>query len=243
MNIQAPTKRIKSKGSAILVHSIFSTIQGEGPFTGRPAIFIRLAGCNLQCPGCDTEYTEGAAQLTIQEIFSRVMATINRSKSAANLVVISGGEPFRQNLTILVDQLHYNGIIVQIETNGTLAPQEEFAKNPVVVCSPKTSKLNPKLLPLITAYKYVLDYQAFDSEDGLPITALSHQATPRLARPHDGFAGAVYLQPMDMTESYPPAQKAAVIAHNAQNTQRCIASCMEHNYTIQLQLHKILGMA
>ena len=58
---------LNETGLSLQVNSIFYTIQGEGPFAGRPAIFIRLAGCNLQCPGCDTEYTKRQT-MTVDEI-------------------------------------------------------------------------------------------------------------------------------------------------------------------------------
>ena len=51
-NTQEPEKIDRDRH--LDVHSIFHTIQGEGPYCGHPAVFIRLAGCNLQCPGCDT---------------------------------------------------------------------------------------------------------------------------------------------------------------------------------------------
>ena len=57
INSQAIEKSAHYTTRSYDVHSIFPTIQGEGPFVGQPAIFIRLAGCNLQCPACDTDYT------------------------------------------------------------------------------------------------------------------------------------------------------------------------------------------
>jgi organic radical activating enzyme len=246
MNTQIPTKRIKSVGSSLVVHSIFHTIQGEGPFTGQPAVFVRLGGCNLQCPGCDTEYTQGSGQLTIREIFDEI--TKVSAGSRTDLVVITGGEPFRQNLTMLVDQLHFNNIRVQIETNGSLAPQGEFGIKPVIICSPKTSKLNPELLPLIDAYKYVVDHLDFNPEDGLPTRALGHRATPQLARPHEGFTGSIYIQPMDMDFVYKAMDKDCSSNvgqqhdHNKANLKLCIESAMKFNYTLQLQVHKIIDM-
>jgi len=201
MNTQIPTKRVKSDGAKVLVHSIFHTIQGEGPFTGVPAVFVRLGGCNLQCPGCDTEYTERAEQLTSSTVLSIIRYKLDGNLTT-NLIVISGGEPFRQNIAELVNLLHYRGYVVQIETNGSMAPQGEFDTMPTIICSPKTSKLNPKMIPHITAFKYVANYEHVAELDGLPLTALEHPATPMLARPPEHFDGDVYLQPMDMTEHY-----------------------------------------
>lgn len=251
MNNQIPSPRINSQGSSLLVHSIFHTIQGEGPFTGVPAVFIRLGGCNLQCPGCDTEYTNGAGILTIAEVFAKIGEVVNGS--ATRLVVITGGEPFRQNISILVNQLHYNKVRVQIETNGSMPPQGLFDLKPIIVCSPKTSKLNPKMIPLIDAYKYVVDHSSASDMDGLPLQALGHQATPHIARPHNDFGGTVYIQPMDMTAILMADQAEEdlrsycerltdVSACNKANLDWCVKSCMKYGYTLQVQLHKIINM-
>lgn len=246
MNNQKAVKRTKSNGASLLVHSIFHTIQGEGPFTGVPAVFVRLGGCNLQCPGCDTEYTEGAGILTVQEIFDLIGLASGGTKT--NLVVITGGEPFRQNLEILVNQLHNNKVRVQIETNGSMPPQGEFELQPVIVCSPKTSKLNPQMVDMIDAYKYVVDYTSVNRKDGLPLTALGHQATPQLARPPHDFLGTVYLQPMDMTEHYRGVTEDLANdgylaeEHNQSNVACCVQECMTHGYTFQLQLHKLINV-
>jgi organic radical activating enzyme len=245
MNTQIPTKHHKSSGGNLNVHSIFHTIQGEGPFSGKPAVFIRLAGCNLQCPGCDTEYTDGIGIRPLHELFAEISKASNGGQT--NLVVITGGEPFRQNLKIIVDQLHMNGVTVQIETNGTMAPQEDFDINPIVICSPKTTKIHPKMEPLIEAYKYVINYRSVHSKDGLPIIALGNKATPRVARPHNGFMGEVFVSPMDMSHEYSEEDKAAGFfseydAHNKLNLAACAASAMKFNYRVQVQLHKLLGM-
>ena len=55
INKQPIEKREPSYEGTLQVHSIFKTIQGEGPFCGTPCVFVRLAGCNLQCPACDTD--------------------------------------------------------------------------------------------------------------------------------------------------------------------------------------------
>lgn len=233
INTQKIEKRVPfDDGSLLAVHSIFLTIQGEGPFCGQPAVFVRLAGCNLQCPSCDTEYTEGR---TNQEPWQIKDAIFNQlaGRSNATLVVITGGEPFRQNVWPLVSMLLLAGLRVQIETNGTLAPPINMFKHKglTVVCSPKTGKVNPQLYLFIDAYKYVLSHDSMDL-DGLPIRALNHTASPRVARPHKGFSGPVYLQPMDSKDE----------EENAKNLRAVTRSCIQNGYTVQLQLHKIIGL-
>jgi organic radical activating enzyme len=241
MNTQPIEKRIDSGSDQLEVHSIFRTIQGEGPFTGRPAIFIRLAGCNLQCPGCDTEYTSNRRRLSVSRILTELVSFM-QLEYGIELIVITGGEPFRQDIYPLVLGLIHLGFTVQVETNGTLPPSVNFHRlcskdfsellKCFIVCSPKTGSVNKLLLPLVCAYKYVMTAGQVDAEDGLPTLALGHSAAPRVARPHAGFNGPIYVQPYDSGALFP----------NSENLIACIRSVMKHNYTLQLQVHKIIGL-
>lgn len=232
-NTQAPSKVIakQQNGDVLSLHSVFYTIQGEGPFSGQPAVFVRLAGCNLQCPGCDTEYTEGAryiAVATLRELFFETRG----DNYHCDLVVLTGGEPFRQNVSTFVNSLMRFGIRVQIETNGTLPPSEGLLldhENLTIVCSPKTGTINPDLAPWIKAYKYVASWSDI-ADDGLPNHALNHPAKPRLARPVGN--GPVYLQPMDEQD----------LIANKRNMDAVVESCMQFGYTLCLQTHKIVGV-
>ena len=94
------------------VNEIFYSIQGEGYHTGTPATFIRLSGCNLKCPFCDTDFKD-YTQMTEKEIVTEV------SKNSAALVVVTGGEPSLQLTFSLVDKLHKANKFVAVETNGT----------------------------------------------------------------------------------------------------------------------------
>lgn len=224
-NNQIPVKPMAhaQSGNILLVHSIFYTIQGEGPFAGCPAVFIRLGGCNLQCPGCDTEYTAGVNHMTISDIISTF-------HDAIQLVVISGGEPFRQNIAMLANSLILLGIKVQIETNGTLPPSPGLHESVAIVCSPKTGKVNKLLAERITAWKYVGRAQDLACDDGLPVIALGHSAVPRLARPTGN--APVYLQPMDEQDK----------ELNRLNQQAVVDSCLKHGYRLCIQIHKIIGV-
>lgn len=230
LNSQTPEK--KDYQSTLDVHSIFSTIQGEGPFCGRPAVFVRLAGCNLQCPGCDTEYTEGRDRMTYGDILDQVYFRKMETKSNANLIVISGGEPFRQKIAPFVDFLIDNDFDVQIETNGSMQIPLELSSMATVVCSPKTAKLHPSAAHRANAFKYVMRAGSVHAEDGLPLQALDHRATPFIARPPKSFKGKIYLQPMDEQDAI----------FNKDNVEAVLASSLKHNYTVQLQIHKMLGV-
>ena len=94
------------------VDEIFYSLQGEGYHTGTAAVFVRLAGCNLHCPFCDTPQTSGT-EMAEDEI---VKAAVSYP---ARLVVVTGGEPSLQLTATLVEALHREGRTVAVETNGT----------------------------------------------------------------------------------------------------------------------------
>ena len=94
------------------VNEIFYSLQGEGYHSGTPAVFVRLSGCNLRCPFCDTQHEYGV-EMTEEEIVAEV-----RRYPARN-VVVTGGEPSLQLTKGLVKQLHEESRWVAVETNGT----------------------------------------------------------------------------------------------------------------------------
>jgi 7-carboxy-7-deazaguanine synthase len=228
INIQPIEKLDHHADGSVEVHSVFYTIQGEGPLTGHPAVFIRLAGCNLQCPQCDTEYTSKRQRMQPEE----VVREVQRVHPGPRLVVITGGEPFRQAIGLLTQLLEDTGYQIQIETNGTLPPPDGLAGSTWIVVSPKAGKVHPTTAERAVAWKYVLNADSIDT-DGLPIRALDHTASPRVARPPAGFpVGAVYVQPADLPNP----------TLSARNIRAVTRSCLVHGYTLQLQIHKLLGV-
>lgn len=247
-NHQAPWALAKTHGLTLSVHSIFRTVQGEGPFAGCPAIFVRLAGCNLQCPLCDTEYTEGAEETTPFAILEQVgkLDPLPRRVDAFRLVVITGGEPFRQNIATLCTWLSDAGYHVQIETNGALPIQDKARYDLMmavgaltVVVSPKGATVHSDIEKVANCYKYVITAGDVNS-DGLPNRALDNplpKRQPYVARPPKGYSGTVYVQPAD---SYDTAQNAA-------NMQAAIASVqkgavMQQDRRLCLQMHKYANL-
>lgn len=229
INFQEPEKVQRDPQGSLFVHSIFKTIQGEGPFCGVPAIFVRLAGCNLRCPGCDTNYTSNRINMSALQILTRVKEVVEGDN--IKLVVITGGEPFRQNIGPLCDALRGYNLTIQIETNGTLALPSPPKRGVFIVCSPKTGKVNPTIEAHATCYKYVLSHDSVSPDDGLPLSVLEHPVSDKVARPPDDKE--VYIQPMD----------SGIAEINKLNLQAAIDSCMKFGYTLQLQTHKIIGLS
>jgi organic radical activating enzyme len=218
----------KGDGQTLWVQEVFYTLQGEGPFTGQPAVFVRLAGCNLKCFFCDTDFESSDWRPSLTELLEQIEAV---RSPVCNLVVITGGEPFRQNILPLVQSLLQSGLRVQIETNGTLWIDLPVSKNLHIVCSPKTTHLHPRLQARINSYKYVIAEGGVDPDDGLPSGCTqTPTADAYIARPLPG--ASVYVMPMD---SFDPAQ-------NQRNLEACLDSATRFGYTLTLQTHKLLGI-
>ena len=96
------------------INDIFYSLPGEGRNTGRAAVFVRFAGCNLRCPFCDTEF-DTYREMTDEAIIAAIKALC----PSPVLVVLTGGEPTLQVDEAFVDLLHQHGFEVAMESNGT----------------------------------------------------------------------------------------------------------------------------
>ncbi len=116
------------------VCEIFTSIQGESTFAGRPCTFVRTSGCNLRCSYCDTQYSfDEGEDLSVEDIFACV------HKAAIRLVEITGGEPLLQQeeVAALTAMLLDSGYTVLLETNGTL-PIKQIHEKVIVIMDVKT---------------------------------------------------------------------------------------------------------
>jgi 7-carboxy-7-deazaguanine synthase len=224
LNTQKPEPKVKGDGAELDIVEIYHTIQGEATFAGRPAVFVRLAGCTILCPGCDTNYTTGRRLTMVCDIVSEVRKVGRK----ASLVVLTGGEPFRQPVRRLCRALNIAGYTVQVETNGTVWDPGSAAYIEHVICSPKTSKILPETASYVTGWKYVVTSGLIDPVDGLPTASLSMQGRP--ARPTNDRP--VFIQPCDMQDP----------KLNAENTRAAIDTCMAFGYTLCLQIHKMIDL-
>ena len=108
------------EGPSILkINEIFWSFQGEGLRAGVPSIFLRLAGCSVQCPYCDTKdswKSDAVASMSVEEIFSEIEKY--KKKYPQSQVVITGGEPLEQDLLDITAALKKKNHFLSIETNG-----------------------------------------------------------------------------------------------------------------------------
>jgi 7-carboxy-7-deazaguanine synthase len=235
-------------GRELLIVEVFYTLQGEGPQAGWPAIFVRLAKCNLRCYFCDTSFEEGKVW-HLDTLTEQILTMC--SEHTCRLVVLTGGEPLLQNVIPLIQCLNQRSVRVSIETAGTVylegldqhfAPWRPNEQN-LIICSPKTPGIHPRIRPLIGAFKYVLRAGEADPDDGLP--AMSTQRLPsgiinvepwKLFRPSDCKGGMtytpIYLQPMDEGDE----------EKNKKNMHLVTSLCLKHGYRQSLQTHKIVGL-
>lgn len=124
------------------VNEIFYSIQGEGRWSGRAAVFVRFSKCNLDCPFCDTDFKD-YEEMTSQEIVAEL-----QKYPKCKFVVLTGGEPTLQVDKELTDILHKNGYYISMETNGTNIIPEGIDW---VTCSPKAAFVKGGLVRITTA--------------------------------------------------------------------------------------------
>ncbi len=194
------------------VAEIFSSLQGEGPLMGQPAAFLRLAGCVPPfCPWCDTPHALGRGRVMS-------LAAVERELGghAPRLVVITGGEPFRQwatGLAELTRRLARMGRALQYETSAKAGIPEDHGG--IVVCSPKPAReprLAAGLVDRVDAFKFVVEN---DLEPVLRFVATHHIDPTR-----------VWLMPLGATRDEQLRRMADVWE-----------ACARHGFNLSPRLH------
>lgn len=216
------------------INELFETIQGEGVFTGTPAIFLRLQGCPVGCPWCDTQHTwdkSAADQVELETLLAKsaptaqwaeltaeeILAAFKHQGFHAKHVVITGGEPAMYDLRELAEVLESAGYRLQIETSGTFALQVSAAT--WVTVSPKLDMpggflVRPDCMKRANEIKHPVAMQKhIDALDNL------------LAKCPPADGAVIALQP---------------ISQRPRATELAIKTCIERNWRLSVQLHKYL---
>lgn len=220
------------------VKEIFYSVQSEGPQSGRPAIFIRFAGCNLKCSFCDTDHdiVEGDKWIKEDDLLNRVQSLIvgHKINTKDILFVLTGGEPMMQirNGSFLISLYRaFPQANVSIETNGTI----DFTKHaielmysypspyprPKVIVSPKEGQRVRLNRTRIDAVKLLVDTS--DLGNLKKVQAKVHN-----------FPGIpIYIQPMDI-KGY-----GIEISHRL-----VIYKLLNRNpmWRLSVQYHKLIGV-
>lgn len=242
----------------LLVTKVFYTIQSEGPLTGTPAIFIRLAGCNkgdkISCPDCDTNflYDEGKVLSTTD------LVELVKTQCLAPdppLVVITGGEPMLQdNITRLIGRLHLAGCRVQIESNGDRLAAGFIESD---VCRRAMLVVSPKINPSSKQYNR-LSEAVFKRADYLKFIVDAHKASPyHLLPPYvyewsmaKNSGDRVYVSPWTVYQRGVELDETASIwqedlidkERTRANMAHAVSLCLRHGHKLSLQTHLITGV-
>lgn len=135
---------------------LFVTLQGEGSHAGRAAVFVRLAGCNLRCTFCDTDFAL-RNMLSIEAILARI-SELDATGQA--IVILTGGEPLAQRATLdLIEGLRSAGRQVHIESNGTIPV--ELPADVWLTVSPK-ERVHPAMAARANEVKCIVDKRVPD---------------------------------------------------------------------------------
>ena len=214
------------------IQEVFSTLQGEGVHAGTPSIFIRLAGCNLQCEFCDTQFETAfqspANHMDVTQI-SKVVNRMSMESPGCTNIVLTGGEPFRQNFVPLAAHLLSLGFTIEIETAGTLWIDDfgHIVQDCHVTVSPKTPKINPRIEGAASAYKYIVGVE--NCPDGECLVPLTAKGKPL---PLPRFAQPIFIQPMDTEDP---------VMH-ARNIETVVKLVKQTGWRLSVQIHKYIGV-
>jgi organic radical activating enzyme len=217
-------KYFNEAGDKLYVTSIFFTLQGEGPFRGYPAVFVRFAKCNLACSFCDT-YFDGGDWLTVDEIEQRIDKVITdhfkgnvplqyqydedeyHINQRNAVLVVTGGEPMLQkNIVPFLDRMNRIFKHTQIESNGTI--YQDIPEDTILVVSPKCSEKNgkpirylqphPKVLEKASCLKFVMNNDPESPYSSVPDWALDHARD---------YGTVIFCSPMNIYNKEPEKAK------------------------------------
>ena len=222
--------------STLNINEMFETIQGEGAYTGIPSIFVRLQGCPVGCPWCDTKHTwEIKADLSVspEDVIAKssesetyfvsneasLMTLFKQQGYVAKHVVITGGEPCMYDLRPLTSILHQNGYTTQIETSGTFE----------VLCDERTYVTVSPKINMKGGFDVLTSALERANEIKHPIAMQKHidELDALLTKVSSLEGKQVCLQPISQ-------QKRA--------TELAVSTCIARNWRLSLQTHKYIGI-
>lgn len=227
------------------LNDAYATIQGEGCLTGVPMIALRLHGCPVGCPFCDTKETWERSESLRRNFndteewqgaspnFARAPArdiawhAREIAGSEVNWIMLTGGEPAMQKLKPLIDALHDNGFAVALETSGT-ADGHIGAGCDWVCISPKINMpgrraINPLALREASEIKFVIGKEA-DVE--------------KMERFYSDFIEHIAADRADAVE-----RCVQPMSQSPKATELCLKLARERGYRVSIQVHKYLGLA
>lgn len=209
----------------LVVNEIFGSIDGEGIRTGELATFIRLAGCNLRCSYCDTDYSltiKDGKEMSIKEILDKVKEIGYRN------ITLTGGEPLiHKNVEQLIDSLIENGYKVNIETNGAVDITKYTSKNVLLTMDYKTNSSRMMKYMLNKNIALLREYDVFK----IVCSKNDFNDIKEILKNND-IKSYIYLSPIfNEVEPYELVEFLKELNKEGFNTSKI---------RIQIQLHKII---
>lgn len=237
------------------VNDIFTSIQGEGASVGNPAFFIRFQGCPIHCSFCDTKESwdpkRACMELTTHDIISRIVAEQKNIFPNISHVVLTGGEPFYgsngRSLPILINGLTNRGFICQIETSGTILPQDFFEslRSPemlFITISPKARDPDSKQFLVVQSEFFADNADILCEKTSIELKFLV-DGTDNSRRRIDHFfsqpsmnrfVGLISVQPVDFGKDNKDQTAKAI--------KQAVQLVKETGWLLSCQTHKYLGI-
>lgn len=242
----------QAKEGKIALTKIFYTLQGEGPFAGRPSVFIRLAGCNRgakeDCQWCDTRFMiNEATWIQPEKLLPTILAEISPLVQIKDTVaVLTGGEPSIQaNASLLIQCLNGAGMHVQIESNGDFLLQDLPKDMVTLIVSPKIGHLQGEYSRLKEEVRNRVDYLKF------VVSADKQSPYHNLPFWVGGFEPRhVYVSPCAIYRRQIREDEVAsawdddMVDRQATRENHAYAAslCMKFGYTLSIQKHLFIGL-
>lgn len=206
-------------GLLLSVADIDQGIERDGPNAGLSAVYVHLAGCQLDCWYCETANKRGEVRA-----ITSIVIEINNMRGRTQigdrpLCVLTGGEPMKQKVGPLAETLLGHGWRVQLETNGEEwvdLPDSEFLD---LICSPKSPKVHAFIKSRATCWRYMIrEVDEYERRDGLPVCNTQRIDGTRTAVAKPTRGRPVWLQPV--TEE----------GNTDKNTRAAKSRAMEYGY-------------
>ena len=201
------------------INEMFQTLQGEGYFTGVPAIFIRLQGCPVGCAWCDTKHTWEKLEDREVSLFSILAKTKESDKwgaaSSEDLLAVIGRQGYTARHVVITD-----GFSCQIETSGTHE----------VRCTPNTwVTVSPKL----------------NMRGGYEVLSQALERANEIKHPVGRVRDIEALDELlaTLTDDKPRVIALQPISQKDDATRLCIETCIARNWRLSMQTHKYLNIA
>jgi 7-carboxy-7-deazaguanine synthase len=226
---------VQPLGPPYPVNETFESLQGEAQYTGTPAVFIRMQGCPVGCPWCDTKHTwdiNSDREVSVDVMGAKTevpvdtfawcdVATLARIVGAADIehVVITGGEPCQYDLRPLIETLEAAGHRVQVETSGTYRP-------------------------FITRHTFLTVSPKYSMPGGRPVLAeallRADEFKYPVGRQTDIETVLDYLQPIHLERNTPIWLQPLSLSTRA--TGICIEAAHRFDWRVSLQTHKFISI-